>query len=83
MSHVPHELHDEFPGDAEVLHNLKLSNNHFHRISDQYHEVNREIHRIEAEVEAASDARLEDLKKRRLVILDEVSQMISQHKATA
>jgi len=83
LSHVPHELHDEFPGDAEVLHNLKLSNNHFHRISDQYHEVNREIHRIEAEVEAASDARLEDLKKRRLVILDEVSQMISQHKATA
>ena len=83
MSHVPHELHDEFPGDAEVLHALKLAGGHYQRISEQYHEVNREIHRIEAEVEAASDSRLEDLKKRRLVILDEVAQMISRHKATA
>ena len=81
MSHVPHELGDEFPDAGEILHDLKLSNTHFQRISDKYHEVNREIHRIEAETEAASDSRLEDLKKQRLGILDEVAGLIAQHKA--
>ncbi|MFZ1738583.1 YdcH family protein [Sphingorhabdus sp.] len=52
-------------------------------MSDKYHELNREIHRIEAGVEASSDARAEDLKKERLVLLDEIAAMISQAKAGA
>ncbi len=83
MSHVPHELHAEFPDDAETLHQLKLSDAHFQKVSDEYHDVNREIHRIEAEVDHASDQRLEDLKKQRLSLLDEVSQMISRSKTPA
>ena len=58
MSHTPHELHDEFPDAGQILHDLKMSNAHFVKLSDQYHETNREIHRIESEVEAASDERL-------------------------
>jgi uncharacterized protein YdcH (DUF465 family) len=38
--------------------------------------VNREIHRIEAEVEPSSDARAEDLKKQRLLLMDEISQWV-------
>lgn len=78
MSHVPHELHSEFPQHADLLHRLKTSDAHFQRVAEHYHEVNREIHRIEAEIEAASDARLEDLKKQRLAMLDEVAGMISR-----
>lgn len=78
MSHVSHELHAEFPQHAELLHHLKLTDAHFKRVSERYHEVNREIHRIEAEVEAASDVRLEDLKKQRLAMLDEVTEMLSK-----
>jgi len=73
MTHVPHELHDEFPEAAEALHRLKLENAHFAKLADEYHEVNREIHRIEADVEAASDARTEKLKKRRLTLKDEIA----------
>lgn len=73
MTHVPHELHDEFPGAAAALHRLKLENAHFARLAEEYHEVNREIHRIETDVEAASDARTEDLKKRRLALKDEIA----------
>lgn len=80
MSHVPHELAAEFPEHTALLHDLKLNDAHFQRISEQYHAVNREIHRIEAEVEAASDFRLEDLKKQRLALLDEVSAMIGKAK---
>jgi uncharacterized protein YdcH (DUF465 family) len=77
-AHTPHELHDEFPHDAEVLHRLKLTNPHYVKLADRHHEVNREIHRIAAEIEAASDERLEALKRERLHLLDEVAAMIEQ-----
>ena len=60
-AHTPHELHDEFPHDAEALHRLKLASPHFARLAERHHEVNREIHRIAAEIEAASDERIEAL----------------------
>ena len=81
MSHVLHDLHAEFPNDGTILHEMKLSDRHFRTISDRYHDINKEIHRIESEVEAASDERSEELKKQRLVILDEVAGMIAKAKA--
>lgn len=81
MSHVPHDLHDEFPDDGEVLHRLKVTDRHFQTLAARYHDLAREIHRIEAGVEAAGDTRLEDLKKHRLALLDEVSQMIARTRA--
>jgi uncharacterized protein YdcH (DUF465 family) len=81
MSHVLHDLHAEFPNDVDILHELKVSVRHFRKVSDLYHNVNKEIHRIESEVEAASDERSEALKKQRLLILDEVAPMISKAKA--
>lgn len=81
MSHVAHELHTEFPQHADLLHHLKMTDAHFQRIAERYHEVNREIHRIETEVEASSDARLEDLKKQRLAMLDQVAGMLSKAEA--
>lgn len=81
MSNVAHDLHAEFPNDGDILHELKVSDGHFRTVSDRYHDVNKEIHRIESEVEAASDERAEELKKQRLLILDEVAAMISKAKA--
>ncbi len=81
MSHVLHDLHAEFPNDNDILHALKLSDGHFRTVSDRYHDINKEIHRIEAEVEPASDERNEELKKQRLKLLDEVATMISKAKA--
>jgi uncharacterized protein len=77
-AHTPHELHDEFPHDAEALHRLKLASPHFARLAERHHEVNREIHRIAAEIEAASDERIEALKRERLHLLDEIAAMIEQ-----
>jgi len=73
MTHTPHELAAKFPHKKDKIHELKMSDEHFAHLAERYHEVNREIHRIEAEVEAASDMRLEDLKKERIKLLDEVS----------
>lgn len=82
-AHTPHELHDEFPHDAEALHRLKLSNAHFAKLAERHHQVNREIHRIATEIEAASDERLEGLKRERLHLLDEIAVMIEQEHGNA
>ncbi len=81
MSHTPHELHDEFPNESDLIHKLKMSDNHFAKLADRYHDTNREIHRIESEIEAASDERSENLKKQRLAMLDEVQHILSKEKA--
>jgi len=77
MSHVPHELHEEFPDQTDQLHQLKVSNAHFAKLADEYHSVNREIHRIESEVEPASDEALENLKKQRLHLKDEIAALLA------
>jgi uncharacterized protein YdcH (DUF465 family) len=77
-AHTPHELADAFPEDAAALHRLKQENAHFARLAQRHHDVNRAIHRIECEAEAASDERLEALKKERLHLLDEIAMMLEQ-----
>ncbi|MEM8551956.1 MAG: DUF465 domain-containing protein [Pseudomonadota bacterium] len=77
MSHVPHELAEEFPDKVEKMHDMKQSNAHFARLADEYHTINREIHRIEAEVEAASDERLTDLRKSRMRLKDEIAGILA------
>ena len=76
MSHTPHDLHAEFPEASDALHALKIGNDHFGTLAAQYHDLNREIHRIDSGIEAASDDRTEQLKKERLAILDQVGVMI-------
>ncbi len=76
MSHTPNELADVFPDNTDTLHHLKLTDAHFARLAEQHHEVNREIHRIETEIDAASDDRLEALKKERLHLLDAIAAML-------
>jgi hypothetical protein len=83
MSHVPHELHEEFPDAADILHKLKLGDAHFARLAERHHEINREIHRIESGVEAASDERTEALKRERLSILDQVAAIIADARREA
>ena len=43
MTHTPHELHEEFPEYHDQIHALKERDAHFHRLSEAYHSVNREI----------------------------------------
>ena len=81
MSHVPHELAAEFPEYAALIHRLKETDAHFARLADRYHEVNREIHRIEAEVAPASDEVVETLKKQRLALADEIGVMLRHNAA--
>lgn len=83
MSNTPHELADEFPNDHALLHDLKMKDAHFVTLADRYHEVNGEIHRIEAEIETPSDQYAETLKKQRLALVDEIAGILARARATA
>lgn len=77
MSHTPHELSEEFPDQSERIHELRSTDTHFLKLSDEYHTINREIHRGETNVEPMDDAHLEDLKKKRLSLLDEITKFLN------
>lgn len=76
MTHVPHELHEAFPDHAARLHELKLTDGHFARLESQYHTLNRAIHRAETDIEPMADHTLEDMKKQRLALLDEIGDIL-------
>lgn len=76
MSHVPHELAEEFPDHKQKLHELKMSDAHFVKLSEEYHEINREIHRIEAAGVNTGDEEFEGLKKKRLALKDSIHEIL-------
>ena len=76
MSHVPHELAEELPEHKQRIHELKISDAHFARLFDDYHEVNREIHRAESASLNISDEHHEELKRKRLHLKDELYLML-------
>ena len=76
MANTPHELPEEFPESVERMRELRASDGHFARLADEYHEVNRQIHRIETRVEPAAEDVEEELKRRRLRLKDEIAQML-------
>jgi len=76
MLNEKHDLIHEFPEHRETIHQLKISNNHFARLFEQYHEVDHEVHRIETDVETTSDDYLEERKKLRLHLKDELLNII-------
>ena len=76
--HTPNELTTVFKRDRELITRRKQEDGHFARLADEYHEVNRQVHRIEAETEAASDERTETLKKQRLHLLDQITVIVTK-----
>ena len=73
-----HDLLHELPEYRDTIYNLKMTNNHFARLFEEYHEIDHEVHRIETGVENTSDDYLEERKKVRLHLKDELFRMIKQ-----
>jgi uncharacterized protein YdcH (DUF465 family) len=71
-----HDLRHEFPEHEEKIHELKVSNHHFKRLFDDYHDVNNEIHRIESGAETTTDEVLNELRMKRVHLKDELYEML-------
>lgn len=77
MSHVAHELTEEFPEKAAKIHALKQTDAHFARLVDEYHEVNRAVHRAETRVDTLDDAAEGALRQKRMKLKDEIFRTLS------
>jgi uncharacterized protein YdcH (DUF465 family) len=82
MANTPHELAEEFPDMTDRIRELRTKDNHFARLVEEYHEINRQIHRIETRIEPASEDVEEELKRHRVRLKDEIAEMLSGAPAT-
>ncbi len=73
MSHTPHELLEEFPDQHDAMLALKANDAHFAKLYEEYHVVNRAIHRAETDVEPTDDMHMADMRKQRMVLKDEIA----------
>lgn len=71
-----HDLRHEFPEYVDKIHDLKISDNHFRRLFDEYDEINKEIQRIETGIEPTSDQILNELRLKRVHLKDELFSML-------
>lgn len=72
MSHTPHELAEEFPEYVEKMHDLKTSDAHFSKLAEDYHAINRQVHRAETNIEPMEQLAEDQLRKQRSALKDEI-----------
>lgn len=73
-----HSLTKEFPEYKEKIHELKTGDAHFAKLFDEYEELDKEIIRIEEQIETPSDDYTEELKVKRVNLKDQLMAMIKQ-----
>ncbi len=78
---IPHQLRDEFPGLAPVIERLIKDNYEFGRLAAAYEKVNHELWRIETEARLTADETLENLKKRRLLLRDDIALLLARERS--
>lgn len=78
MSHTPHELAEEFPEYAEKMSKLKGSDAHFSKLFDEYHDINRAIHRAETNVEPTDQFHEGEMRKKRGSLKDELYRILAR-----
>lgn len=71
-----HPLGRDFPEFKDKIHELKVHNTHFARLHREYEEVDKAVVRLETGVEHGSDAELEQKKKMRVLLKDELYAML-------
>jgi len=71
-----HDLAQEFPEYKDRIHELKTSNAHFASLFEEYENLDKEIYRIEEQIETPSDEYTEQLKQKRVELKDQLFQML-------
>ena len=73
MTHLDDALVEEFADKADAIHALKVSDGGFRALLEQNHNLWKQIQQIQKGIAPAEDAVLEELEKRRLVVLDGIA----------
>lgn len=67
---VHHPFVSEFPEHRETIRHLRLADNQFRKMFEEYHQLDDEVARIEEEVEFATDQQIDELKFKRAKLKD-------------
>ena len=76
MGHTPHELAADFPKLADDISRLKAEDAHFARLVEEYHTVNRAIHRAETNVTPTDDMHDLEMRKQRMRLKDQIARAL-------
>lgn len=77
MTHTPHELAADFPGQAALIRRLRIEDAHFARLAERYHEINGAVHRAETGVDPMDPTHETELRKERMRLKDEIAALLS------
>jgi uncharacterized protein YdcH (DUF465 family) len=76
-----HPFVAEFPGHRETIRSLKLADEKFRRMFEEYHHLDDEICRIEEDVEFATDQQIDELKFKRAKLKDALYSAVQKHES--
>lgn len=71
-----HPLLKEFPEHRETMQHLKVADDRFRKMFDEYHKVDDAVYRIEEEIDFASDQETDELKMKRAWLKDQLYRQI-------
>ena len=72
MTHVPHQLGEDFPELSDIMARLHQTDRHFVTLSNRYDALNRDVHRAETDIEPTSDGHMIELRRARMALKDEI-----------
>ena len=73
-----HPLIEEFSEHKDTIHNLKMNNAHFRRLTHEYEGIDKSIFRAEQGIEIVNDDYLSGIKKERLHLKDLIYSMLNK-----
>jgi hypothetical protein len=75
-----HDLAHEFPKHAATIHTLKLTSARFSKLLEQYESLTNEVEGLERADLPVNDVLIEEMKKQRLALKDDLYQLLVTHK---
>ncbi len=78
MNIEKHDLVHELPEFREQLHTLKMNDRHFAKLFKEYHELDHNVRNLEQNDSPTTDEHMEELKKQRLYLKDEMFTMLQK-----
>jgi uncharacterized protein YdcH (DUF465 family) len=67
-----------FPEHRELITQLKTTDRHFLHLFDKHNELDQKIKNMETHVELATPAEIEDLKKEKLLLKDQIFSILKR-----
>ena len=77
-----HPFLKEFPQHRETIRSLKLGDDQFRAMFEEYHKLDDEICRIEEDIEFATDQQIDELKFKRARFKDALYAAVRKREAT-